>query len=114
MDNRTMSNSNPDQDIKTMQERRVKDYEAGFNAAVKEFEDFLEVPLTVNVIVGQKKVRLKELLDFAPGSLLVLDRSVRESMLIYLGDTFFARGEVAILGDTSGVRITEISDPGKV
>ena len=103
--------SNRDQDIKTLQGLRPGNGQAGFNAAVKELEDFGEVPITVNVIIGKKMVRLRELLAFAPGSLLVLDRSACESLLIYLGDTSFARGEAAVIGDTFGVRITEINDP---
>jgi flagellar motor switch protein FliN/FliY len=107
--------SNQDQDLKAITERhRLKDYEASFNAALKELEDFVEVPIRVNVLIGKKMVKLRELLDFTPGSLLVLDRSAGESLLIHLGDTFFAKGEVTIIEDTFGVRITEINDPRKV
>lgn len=104
-----------DQDLKLLAERsKLKDYEASFNEAVKELEDFVEIPIKVNVIIGQKLVKLRELLEFTPGSLLVLDRSAGESLLIHLGDTFFAKGEVTIIEDTFGVRITEINDPRKV
>jgi len=95
-------------------EQRLEDDGAGFNAAVKELEDFLEIPIRVNVIVGKKMVKLRDVLDFSPGSLLVLDRSAGESLSIYLGDTFFARGEAAIIEDAFGVRITGINDPRKV
>lgn len=104
-----------DPDLKILAERhKLKDYEASFNQAVKELEDFVEIPIKVNVIIGQKLVKLRELLEFTPGSLLVLDRSAGESLLIQLGDTFFAKGEVTIIEDTFGVRITEINDPRKV
>jgi len=104
-----------DQEIKVLAERhKLKDYETSFNQAVKELDDFVEVPIKVNVIIGQKQVKLRELLEFAPGSLLVLDRSAGESLLIHLGDTFFAKGEVTIIEDTFGVRITEINDPRRV
>lgn len=104
-----------DQDFKTLQERsRLKDYDDSFNAAIKELDDFLEIPIRVNVIIGRKQVKLRELLEFEPGSLLVLNRSAGESLLIYLEDTFFARGEVTIIEDTFGIRITEINDPRKV
>ncbi|NIM16842.1 MAG: hypothetical protein GTO45_33065 [Candidatus Aminicenantes bacterium] len=107
--------SSQDQDVKALpQQQRLEEYEAGFNAAIQELEDFVEIPITVNVIMGKKMVKLRDLLDFSPGSLLVLDRSASESLLIYLGDTFFARGEVAIIEDAFSVRITEINDPRKV
>lgn len=104
-----------DQDFKTLQERsRLKDYDDSFNAAIKELDDFLEIPIRVNVIIGRKQVKLRELLEFEPGSLLVLNRSAGESLLIFLEDAFFARGEVTIIEDTFGIRITEINDPRKV
>jgi flagellar motor switch protein FliN/FliY len=107
--------SSQDQDIKVLpQQQRLEDDEAGFRAALQELEDFVEIPITVNVIVGKKMVKLRDLLNFSPGSLVVLDRSASESFLIFLGDTFFARGEVTIIEDSFGVRITEINDPRKI
>jgi len=103
------------EDFKTLQERsRLKDYEESFNAAIQELDDFLEVPIRLNVIIGKKLVTVRELLDLEPGSLVVLTRSAGESLLIQLGETFFAKGEVTIIEDTFGVRITEINDPRKV
>ncbi|MCP5053653.1 MAG: hypothetical protein GY940_41185 [bacterium] len=93
---------------------KLKDYERSFEEAVVELDDFVEVPIRVNVLIGKRLVKLKELLDFSPGSLLVLKRSAGESLLIYLEDSFFAKGEVTILEDTFAVRITEINDPRKV
>jgi len=81
---------------------------------IAELEDFVEIPIRVNVLIGHKLVKLRELLDFSPGSLLVLNRSAGESLLIYLENSFFAKGEVTILEDTFAVRITEINDPRKV
>jgi flagellar motor switch protein FliN/FliY len=93
---------------------KLKDYERSFDEAIKELEDFVEIPIRVNVLIGKKLVTLSELLDLEPGALLVLNRSAGESLLIYLEDTFFAKGEVTILEDTFAVRITEINDPRKV
>ena len=91
-----------------------KDYDKSFNEAVTELEDFVEVPIRVNVLIGERLVKLRELLEFESGSLLVLNRSAGESLLIFLEKAFFAKGEVTILEDTFAVRITEINDPRKV
>lgn len=91
-----------------------KDYDKSFNEAVTELDDFIEVPIRVSVLIGMRMVKLRELLEFEPGSLLVLNRSAGESLLIYLVNSFFAKGEVTILEDTFAVRITEINDPRKV
>lgn len=93
---------------------KLKDYEKSFDDAIKELEDFVEIPIRVNVLIGKKLVSLQELLELEPGALLVLNRSAGESLLIFLEDTFFAKGEVTILEDTFAVRITEINDPRKV
>jgi flagellar motor switch protein FliN len=93
---------------------KLKDYEKSFSEAIKELEDFVEIPIRVNVLIGKKLVTLQELLELEPGGLLVLNRSAGESLLIFLEDTFFAKGEVTILEDTFAVRITEINDPRKV
>ncbi|UCH94566.1 MAG: FliM/FliN family flagellar motor switch protein [Candidatus Aminicenantes bacterium] len=92
----------------------LEDYQKSFDQAIKELEDFVEIPIRVNVLMGKKKVILGELLGLEPGSLLVLNQRVGESLSIYLEDTFFAKGEVAIPDDTFAVRITEINDPRKV
>jgi flagellar motor switch protein FliN/FliY len=90
------------------------DYEKSFQEAIQEFEDFVEIPIRVNILIGKNMVTLKELLDLEPGSLLELNRSAGETLLIYLEDTFFAKGEVTVLNDTFAVKITEIYDPRKI
>lgn len=94
--------------------RKLKNYDEAFNNAVKEVEDFIEVPIKVNVLIGQKRIKIRDLLDFTSGTLVVLDRSAGESLQIYLENTYFAKGEVTIMEDTFAVRITEINDPRKV
>ncbi len=94
--------------------RRNKDYEESFSHLLEEFSDFVEIPITVNVIIGERKIRIRDLLDFEPGHILDLKRSAGESLMIFLKDTFFAKGEVTVIEDTFGVRITEINDPRKV
>jgi flagellar motor switch protein FliN/FliY len=89
-------------------------YEEAFSIIIKELEDFVEVPIHVNVLLGQRQVKIRDLLNFAPGYLLDLKRSAGESLLVFLEDVFFAKGEVTIIEDTFGVRITEIHDPRKV
>ena len=95
-------------------ETSLDNYDKSFKEAIREFDDFIEVPIQVNVLIGKNMVTLKELLDLEPGSLLELNRSAGKSLLVYLEDTFFAKGEVTILNDTFAVRITEINDPRKV
>lgn len=94
-----------------LETRKIKDYKESFKKTVKEFDDFLEIPVQVNILIDKKMVRIGELLNLAPGSLLVLKRSAGENLLIFLENTFFGKGEATIMEDTFSVRITEINDP---
>ncbi len=96
------------------QQKNIKSYDESFDNAVKELEDFVEIPIKVNVLIGHKRIKISELLDFSPGTLVVLERSAGESLMIYLEETYFAKGEVTIMEDTFAVRLTEINDPRKV
>lgn len=93
---------------------RNKAYEESFSHLLEEFADFVEIPITVNVIIGERTIKIRDLLEFEPGHILDLKRSAGESLMIFLKDTFFAKGEVTVIEDTFGVRITEINDPRKV
>ena len=93
---------------------RNQEYEASFQEVIRELEDFLEIPVRVHVLIGQRRVRVRDLLDFEPGYILDLKRSAGESLMIALEDVYFAKGEVTVIEDTFGVRITEINDPRKV
>ncbi len=93
---------------------RNKEYDDSFKILLEEFADFVEVPIKVNVIIGERKIKIRDLLEFEPGHILDLKRSAGESLMIFLKDTFFAKGEVTVIEDTFGVRITEINDPRKV
>jgi flagellar motor switch protein FliN len=91
-----------------------KEYDQSFETLIKEMADYIEIPIAVNVLIGSRLVRIRELLDLEPGSIVDLKRSAGESLIITLNDTFFAKGEVTVIEDTFGVRITEINDPRKV
>ena len=93
---------------------RNKEYEDSFKLLLEEFSDYVEVPIKVNVIIGERKIKIRDLLEFESGHILDLKRSAGESLMIFLKDTFFAKGEVTVIEDTFGVRITEINDPRKV
>lgn len=70
----------------------------------------LELP--VQVELGRVEVRIQELLELAPGSILELDKAVGEPVEVYVAGRLIARGEVVVvLGERLGVRITELVRP---
>ena len=67
------------------------------------------IPITLNVEVGNTKLKLRDLLSVAQGTVLELDRSVGDLLDIKVNDAVIAKGEVvAISQNKLGVRILEI------
>ena len=73
----------------------------------------LDVPLQVTVELGQCKKSIKDILSLNMGSVVVLNRMAGEMVDIMVNGKLFARGEVVVIDDNYGVRVTEIlSGPG--
>jgi len=74
-------------------------------------ELLFDVPLRVTVELGRTKMTLKQILDLAPGSLVELDKLTGEPVDILVNGKLIARGEVVVIDENFGVRITEIVSP---
>ncbi len=68
----------------------------------------MDVPLQVTVELGKCRKSIKEILGFSLGSVVVLDRLAGEMVDVLVNGKLFARGEVVVIDDNYGVRITEI------
>jgi|GEM_PF-3759738 len=71
-------------------------------------ELFYDVPLTLTAELGRVERRVEEVMAFAPGSIVELDRMVGEPVEIWANGQWIARGEVVVVEENFGVRITEI------
>ena len=70
------------------------------------------IPITLNVEVGKTKLKLKDLMAVAQGTVLELDRSVGELMDIKVNDLVIAKGEVVTVDNNKlGIRLLEIVSP---
>ena len=69
----------------------------------------IDVPLQVTVELGRTRMSVRQVLDLQKGSVIELDRLAGEAVDIYINDHLFARGEVVVVDDKFGVRITELS-----
>lgn len=68
----------------------------------------LDLSLPVSIELGRTSMTVQELLRLGRGSVIQLDRLAGEPIDIYVGDRRFAEGEVVVLGEHFGVRITRI------
>ena len=71
----------------------------------------LEMPLTVTFEVGRAKMPISDLLSLGPGSVLDLHRLVGESLDLFVNNRLIARGEVVVINEKFGARLTEIIPP---
>lgn len=71
-------------------------------------EMLMSVPLQLSVEIGRAKRTVKEIIDFSAGSLVVLDKLAGDHADVYVNGQLVAKGDVVVVDDCFGVRITEI------
>ena len=71
-------------------------------------ELIMSVPLEISVEIGRTKKLVKDILDFTKGSLVVLDKLAGEQVDLFVNGQCIARGDVVVVEDNFGIRITEI------
>ncbi len=73
----------------------------------------MEVPLQVSVEIGRTQRKVQEILSFSKGSLVVLDKLAGDQVDLFVNGKCIARGDVVVIDDNFGVRVTEIvQNPG--
>jgi flagellar motor switch protein FliN/FliY len=71
----------------------------------------LDVPLNVTVELGRKKLSVKDILELLPGSLVELEKLAGENVDLFVNGKLFAKGEVVVIDENFGVRISSIVTP---
>ena len=77
----------------------------------RELQLLAEVPMNVTVEVGRGSLQVRELLALVQGSIVELDRVVGSPVDVMVNGTLVAHGDIVLVGDDLGVRITEIVEP---
>mgnify|MGYP000110515267 FL=1 len=68
----------------------------------------MDVPLEVTVELGRTKKSIAEILDFTPGTIIELDKIAGEPIDVLVNGKFVAKGEVVVIEESFGIRLTEI------
>lgn len=68
----------------------------------------LDVSLPVVIEIGRAHMTVEEILHLSAGSVIQLDRAVGEPVDIYVSDRKLAHGEVVVVGENFGVRVTRV------
>jgi len=77
----------------------------------EKLELLFDVPLRITVELGRTKMTLKQVMELSVGSLIELDKLTGEPVDILVNGKLIARGEVVVIDENFGVRITEIVSP---
>lgn len=75
---------------------------------IRSIEFLLDIPLELSVEIGRTKLEIRELLKLGPGSVVELDKLAGEPLDVYVNDRLVARGEVVVVNEKFGLRLTEV------
>lgn len=78
-----------------------------------ELDFVLDIPLTINVELGRNRMLIGELLQLGQGSVVELTKLAGEPMDVYVNSRLIARGEVVVVNEKFGVRLTDIVSPAE-
>lgn len=93
----------------------AKDIRVGDDALnklkVQNLDFILDIPLKVSVELGRSQVLIKDLLQLGQGSVLELDKLAGEPLEVLVNGKLVARGEVVVVSEKFGIRLTDIISP---
>lgn len=71
----------------------------------------LDVPIDIQIELGQTELSIRRILEIGPGSIIELDRMAGEPVDLVVNDKVIARGEVVVIEENFGIRITHLVNP---
>ncbi len=85
----------------------------GKASMMNELDMILDIPVQIAVELGRTKITIKNLLQLAHGSVVELDAMAGEPMSVFVNGTLIAQGEVVVVNDKFGIRLTDIITPSE-
>lgn len=88
--------------------------EAGSKGSLmNELDMILDIPVQIGVELGRTKMTIRNLLLLAHGSVVELDAMAGEPLNVFVNGTLIAQGEVVVVNDKFGIRLTDIVTPSE-
>ena len=104
----------PPKEPVNVQYAQFESFDEGVKAAEREnINLIMDVPLEITVELGRTERLIREILEFVPGSIVELDKLAGEPIDILVNGKVIAKGEVVVIDESFGVRITDIVSPSK-
>lgn len=73
----------------------------------------LDIPVTISMEIGRTQINIRNLLQLNEGSVVELDRFAGEPMDVLVNGTLIAHGEVVVVNDKFGIRLTDVISPSE-
>jgi flagellar motor switch protein FliN/FliY len=73
----------------------------------------LDIPVTLSMEVGRSRISIRNLLQLNQGSVVELERATGEPLDIYVNGTLIAHGEVVVVNEKFGIRLTDVISPAE-
>jgi flagellar motor switch protein FliN/FliY len=73
----------------------------------------LDVPVTLSMEVGRARIPIRNLLQLNQGSVVELERAAGEPLDVYANGTLIAHGEVVVINEKFGIRLTDVVSPAE-
>jgi flagellar motor switch protein FliN len=73
----------------------------------------LDIPVTLSMEVGRSRISIRNLLQLNQGSVVELDRATGEPFDVYVNGTLVAHGEVVVVNEKFGIRLTDVISPAE-
>lgn len=74
----------------------------------RKLDTILDIPVTISMEVGRSHISIRNLLQLNQGSVVELDRIAGESLDVMVNGTLIAHGEVVVVNDKFGIRLTDV------
>ena len=99
----------PVQDVQ-VQPVQFQPFNASFNPITQQenIDLIMDVPFEVTVELGRTSKSIKEILEFAPGTIIELDKIAGEPIDVLVNGKLVAKGEVVVIEESFGIRVTDI------
>jgi len=73
----------------------------------------LDIPVTLSMEVGRSRISIRNLLQLNQGSVVELERATGEPLDVYVNGTLVAHGEVVVVNEKFGIRLTDVISPAE-
>ena len=108
----TQSNETSTATVDAMPRPELGSMSTGDGADVN-LDMILDVPVTLAMEVGRTRISIRNLLQLNQGSVVELDRAAGEPLDVYVNGTLVAHGEVVVINEKFGIRLTDVISPAE-